>query len=263
MIERVPSLEEPTQDRSRRPDCTDLGTCCFLRYRCAVLTFDHAFVFVEPGHREANFLRKLGLTLEFQRDHIGQGTANDLLLFDENYLELIYLRSRSEAERNELRLDRRADHANTGASPFGVALRGSIEQAQTLPGLGPEAWMKYQLPGTPMTLHLLRETLDNIALPLVFGFDTPPSRTEGPTQDRRLGQHPIAFVGHVCGVSGIDSLELIGPKYGAFAGGDASGLLPACLRWADGERPRMRVALRGGGLVPTQVCAELEVGAGG
>jgi hypothetical protein len=43
-----------------------------------------------------------------------------------NYLELLHVGDHLEAARNRLRLDRRANWRTTGASPFGIGLRGQI-----------------------------------------------------------------------------------------------------------------------------------------
>ena len=90
------------------------------------LALDHVFAFVAEGFPDEPLLDAAGYRVAFGRDHEGQGTANRLLLFAENYLELIWLARPDEAAANLLRLDRRADWRASGASPFGIGLRGPI-----------------------------------------------------------------------------------------------------------------------------------------
>lgn len=93
------------------------------------LELDHVFVFVPPGAADARrALAALGLRKSFARDHPGQGTSNLCYCFDNAYLELLWLRDRAEAERPPVartRLSERARWRETGASPFGIALRAA------------------------------------------------------------------------------------------------------------------------------------------
>lgn len=89
---------------------------------------DHVFCFCEPQVPELQVVKKLGFTVLPERTHQSQGTSNRCVVFEENYLEFIYLSSREEAEKNDLRLHERADWKSTKASPFGIALRGTIPE---------------------------------------------------------------------------------------------------------------------------------------
>ena len=88
------------------------------------LELDHVFVFVTPGAPEA---AALGLCESYRRRHPGQGTANVCYCFDNAYLELLWVTDRAELTAPAVartRLAERADWRRTGASPFGIALRG-------------------------------------------------------------------------------------------------------------------------------------------
>lgn len=90
---------------------------------------DHIFCFCEPTLvKEIKNTDNAGFTLNSGNRHPGQGTANRAILFEENYLEFIFLESLHDANNNLLKLAQRANWNKTGASPFGICLRGSISQ---------------------------------------------------------------------------------------------------------------------------------------
>lgn len=94
---------------------------------------DHVFVFcrqseVAHGSRLRRSLEGAGLSPSFERRHLGQGTANLCYVFDNAYLELLFVVDRQEiAAPAMLRsgLSARARWTETGASPFGIGLRSA------------------------------------------------------------------------------------------------------------------------------------------
>ncbi len=92
------------------------------------LELDHVFCFCEPPVPEARLAVGLGFTVLPERTHQGQGTSNRCIVFEENYLEFIYLSSKEDSQKNDLKLYQRADWKNTKANPFGIALRGTIPE---------------------------------------------------------------------------------------------------------------------------------------
>ncbi len=89
----------------------------------------HVFVFVDDRAAALAALEACGLTESFRRVHDGQGTANICACFDNAYLEVLWpddpvaLASVSVAR---TRLSERSRWRDTGASPFGIGLRGRI-----------------------------------------------------------------------------------------------------------------------------------------
>ena len=82
----------------------------------STLKLDHIFCFCEPeGIREVKKCAEIGLTVTDKREHLGQGTANRCIMFNENYLELIFLNNINEAVSNQLRLEKRAYWKKTGS----------------------------------------------------------------------------------------------------------------------------------------------------
>ena len=195
-----------------------------------MLVLDHVYVCTPPEPPEVDALRALGFTVEFSRDHPGQGTRNRLLLLHDNYLELLFLADRTEAENNMLRLDRRVDWAKTGASPFGVALRGDRRSVAA-------PWVRYELEGFPVDLWIDGRTLDDPTLPMVFVFDRPDDIPAGP----RDAGYPRALLEHATASTRIESVALQGPGLAR-----APALpLPETVRFHEASAPRMSLVLDG------------------
>jgi len=95
----------------------------------AKFTLDHVFCFCEPTLvSEIKNTNNAGFTLNSEVHHPGQGTANRSIIFEENYLEFIYVNSIDDANQNPLKLARRAEWSKSGASPFGICLRSAIPE---------------------------------------------------------------------------------------------------------------------------------------
>jgi len=136
---------------------------------CAVvkLELDHFFVFVEPGGREsAAKLEEGGLVPNFRRHHEGQGTANLCYVFDNAYLELLWVEDPallSRATFRRTRLWERSRWKSDGNSPFGVCVRA--EAALPFP-----CWL-WQPPYLPPGLYLeVAKVVSDPELPFLFRF---------------------------------------------------------------------------------------------
>ena len=90
----------------------------------------------------------------------GAGDAKPALEVAEQFFELLWVTDSAEARSNPLRLDRRADWTATGASPFGLALRGQLDPAH-----GDEFWL-YDALGPRIWIHRDNERIPE--RPLVF-----------------------------------------------------------------------------------------------
>jgi predicted metal-dependent HD superfamily phosphohydrolase len=126
---------------------------------------DHLFLFVEPDGPEGDALKRLGLAETYRRAHPGQGTANACFAFDNLFLELLWLTSEAEARSAPIartRLWERSRWAETGACPFGIAVRGDLA------GAGVPTW-NYRPPYLPEGMAIPVATAsDDPALPMVF-----------------------------------------------------------------------------------------------
>lgn len=136
-----------------------------------MLELDHVLCMVDPEDAWAERLTAAGWELDAGMSHPGQGIRNRRLVLAGHYLELAWIEDRAEARANSLRLDRRADWATTGASPFGIGLRGRL-----LPEEEPALWL-YEDLGFPIWVH--RDDADRPGHPLVFVLDLPSRRPAG------------------------------------------------------------------------------------
>ena len=131
-----------------------------LPWPVTVLELDHVFCMVTDPGQAARRLEDDGWVLDAGQAHPGQGTRNRRLRWPEQFFELLWVTDSAEARSNPLRLDRRADWAATGASPFGLAFRGQLDPAH-----GDEFWL-YDALGPRIWIHRDNERIPE--RPLVF-----------------------------------------------------------------------------------------------
>jgi len=136
-----------------------------------MLELDHVLCMVPPVGDWPRQLSEHGWKLDAGTSHGGQGTRNRRLVWAGQYLELVWIEDLAEARGNPLRLDRRAEWAATGASPFGVGLRGRLTDEQRT------AFWLYENLGFPVWVH--RDNERRPKRPLVFVLDIPPRRRPG------------------------------------------------------------------------------------
>jgi hypothetical protein len=131
------------------------------------LELDHVFCFVEPGGAEsAARLAEGGLEPTFRRRHEGQGTANLCYVFDNAYLELLWVEDEALLARATFRRTRLWDRArwkSDGNSPFGVCVRAP--EALPFP-----CWL-WQPPYLPPGLYLeVAKVVSDPEVPFLFRF---------------------------------------------------------------------------------------------
>jgi hypothetical protein len=136
---------------------------------CALvkLELDHFFVFVEPEATEsAAKLAEGGLVPSFRRRHEGQGTANLCYVFDNAYLELLWVEDSTLLSRATFRrthLWERSRWKSDGNSPFGVCVRAP--EALPFP-----CWL-WQPPYLPPGLYLeVAKVVSDPEVPFLFRF---------------------------------------------------------------------------------------------
>lgn len=102
----------------------------------AAFVLDHVFVAVEPDSAASRRLATAGFALAPPREHPGQGTANVCLHLEGGYLELLRARDAAELASPAVRaigLGDRLAWRRTGASPFGLLLRGPADAPLPFP----------------------------------------------------------------------------------------------------------------------------------
>jgi len=114
---------------------------------------DHVFIFVERQAPEALVLEQFGLKRTPRPTrHVGAGTASLSFLFENAYLELLWVEDEAEVKTQGRTWTLRTDWRRTGASPFGLGLRRVHPAISTLPFptvSHSAAWMR---PGTEMAV---------------------------------------------------------------------------------------------------------------
>ena len=190
----------------------------------------HVFVFTEPGAPERAALEAAGLRESYRRAHPGQGTANVCYCLDNAYLELLWVEDAGDlasAPIARTRLAERSRWRETGASPFGLSLRGAMPF---------DAWEfrpPYLPPGMAIPVALSSE---DPRQPFLFrspGDARPDAWTDGRAGDRQRA----AGLAEIAGVrlefpAGVEP----GPDWRAL---EASGLLVL----GRGPAPRLELTL--------------------
>jgi hypothetical protein len=133
---------------------------------------DHVLLWCAVDAPELAALRAHGLDVDSRRRHDGQGTANACIGFADGYLELLWLDDDAAARDplvKPLGLHERARWRETGASPFGLAVRPAA------PGTPPPfaAWdyrPRYVPPGMSIAMACNSGVLGE---PLLFQIDRP------------------------------------------------------------------------------------------
>jgi len=169
------------------------------------IELDHVFCFSSPALPEAKLMEERGFRVNAGRRHPGQGTANRCVVFRENYLEFIFVDHEEEAKSNPLQLYRRAQWQKTGASPFGIALRGTLSEEER------QQFWEYR-PSYMQSGPILVLKTDSDRGPLLF-IVPPRGDTlsamypmNWPNIDRHLLEHTTQ-------TSKITSIRLTGPGY--------------------------------------------------
>ena len=168
------------------------------------LELDHVFSFCDPALTEAAVFQKQGLTVSDGRAHPGQGTAMRGVMFEENYFEMIYLASEEEARANSLKLDRRANWRTSGASPFGIALRGELSDTDRARFW---AYRPPYAPGVVIWIHEANEKSPELPMIFVMEYPNSPSLADVKPRVRFQGKDVLR---HALGSTRIDSLIALG-----------------------------------------------------
>jgi Glyoxalase-like domain len=160
---------------------------------------DHLFAFIDPRGRAVADLDAKGLAVSYRRDHIGQGTANTCFVFDNAFLELLWLTSETQARSRAItrtKLWERSPWQTAGTCLYGLAWRGDVPEIETWP-LCP--------PYLPEGIHIPVATdSDDPRLPMMFTFP-------GSSAPRDWSAERRAFTPHPGGWNQISGLELTLP----------------------------------------------------
>jgi hypothetical protein len=117
------------------------------------IELDHIFIWVAKGAPEAKALEEIGLhAFAEATQHTGQGTASKVFIFENAYLELIWIEDEQAAAKNAARsgvdMSRRARWRQTGASPFGIGLHYLRGRTSLAPFPVIPYWSEWMRPDT-------------------------------------------------------------------------------------------------------------------
>jgi hypothetical protein len=133
----------------------------------ATFELDHFFVAVPGPDTGVDLLDTAGFLLGTPHEHSGQGTASRGVLFENVYLELIWLTDSEEAGSPPIRRTRLGERmdSGSGACPFGLGLRRKGEVEVALPF---ETW-DYRPPYLPEGVSFqMGANSESLEEPLVF-----------------------------------------------------------------------------------------------
>jgi hypothetical protein len=160
-----------------------------------VLELDHVIHFV-PDEEAADLT---GYTPGPSRVHTGQGTRNVRVLFERNYLEVIWVENPDEVAARGLDFLARCARPAT-ATPFGCVLRGEIAAADRA------RFTPYELPDAPgVILHILAE--QTTAAPFIAVFEVADREARWPL--RHFGPD---LPSHPCGATQIVRAKIAAPE---------------------------------------------------
>ena len=173
------------------------------------LELDHVFVWVTKGAPEAQALQQAGLQLQPDtHPHTGQGTASKIFIFENVYLELIWIEDEQAATKNAARsgidMLRRSRWKQTGASPFGVGLHRKSAESGELPFPVRLYWAEWMKPDTTIEFA---QTVSNATEPMYFVLPDYIS-IGSPAVQARL-KETVKSSPHQLGVSRLTDLRII------------------------------------------------------
>lgn len=178
-----------------------------------LLTLDHLFVLVPPGGRQAQLaLEHAGFTLDTNIvRHEGGGTASVGLLFDNAYLELLWVDSSVPFEPGALpritRFRKAVPASPSSPSPFGVGLRRLAQTPDALPWPSRPYHAAWMDPGED--IQVLCPAADSLPSPRIFVV---PRSMAHDAWVEEVRQESPALFRHALGVHTLTQLEIRAPK---------------------------------------------------
>lgn len=178
-----------------------------MRSRNPGFELDHFFVAVPGLQSGSPAVEAAGFHSSAPHPHPGQGTASRGVLFQNAYLEFIWLIDPAEAESpliQRTRLGRRVD-PNSGACPFGIGLRKTGDEDPRLPF---ETW-EYRPPYLPAGLSFqMGVNSMEVGEPLLFFMPwlSAPSR---PSSEHPNGAGRVTGLEILLGEDALESPTLI------------------------------------------------------
>jgi len=96
------------------------------------LILDHFFTFVSPNQPKQSDPIFEALNCQVARKHTGQGTENVCALFEDNYLEFIWVNDEGEVRKTGMGLYERSKWRENGSCPFGICFRNNMSDITSM-----------------------------------------------------------------------------------------------------------------------------------
>lgn len=176
------------------------------------LELDHIFIWVTKGAPEAKALENAGLQILGETSkHIGQGTASRVFVFENAYLELIWIDDEQAASKNATRtgidMQVRANWKQSRASPFGIGLHriSGTTNAIPFPVIEYRAeWMKAN------TSIQFARVVNSYKEPMYFVVPEYLAFPDAPTRERLRQTNPnfAKMMKHRLGISKLTNVKI-------------------------------------------------------
>jgi hypothetical protein len=163
------------------------------------MQLDHVFAFINPDSSAIADLEANRLAVSYRRAHIGQGTANACFVFDNAFLELLWLTDAQDARSPLIartKLWERSQWQVQQTCPYGLGWRGDHSGIETWPFAPP-----YLPKG--ITIPVACDS-DDPRLPMMFTFPGSTAPRDWPAERRN-------FPAHSGGWNRVDSIEITLP----------------------------------------------------
>jgi Glyoxalase-like domain len=168
------------------------------------MEIDHVFVLIDSLGPEIGYLRSMGLTETYRRQHTGQGTQNICYCFENMFLELLWIDDVNSVCSESIAragIYERSQWKTAGTNPFGIAWRDKPNEA----AFSPPTWA-FKPPYLPASISIdVAAEGDDHRQPMMFKSPgaTPPS--EWPAEKRGVLQRPA-------GLGRVTSVQLNAPQ---------------------------------------------------
>lgn len=124
------------------------------------MVLNHYFTLVVKSFPQKQGLLKKGFKLTGPRNHKGQGTSAEFVLFPKNYFEYIWIDDLEASKNNLLKLYKR-DQKNT--CKYGLCFTGVFPEEQS------NDFILYKPPYSPNSkIMVLKESIEDLSMPLIF-----------------------------------------------------------------------------------------------
>lgn len=213
------------------------------------LELDHVFIWVTRGAPEAKTIENAGLkALDEISKHTGQGTSSRVFIFENAYLELIWIDDEQAATKNATRTGidmlTRANWKQTKASPFGIGLHRIPGATTAIPFPVIEYWAEWMKENT--LIHFAK-AVSSRKEPMYFVLPDYIAIPDAATREKQRQTNPDyeRMLKHPLGVSKLTNVRISTVEKALT---ETAGILTrnGVVRIESGRAPLMELTFDGG-----------------